>query len=330
MACDCCDDNLTNLNAGNDGQSSYLYIIYADDIEGTNAQLTIPTCFVAIVKSNVSMTNNEAITYAISNDLFLNICGADGEEGPQGPQGDPGITETLYYQYIEQNGNALPQQSTLNYIGNLVNVTNNLTGQTDVEINNKIYYCDLTIKNNYVPESGIINKVTPSAAINIPRDGQIITKYTRIVSNSVAATASTTSGSYVGQGGQPTVPTCSFGSMNNVTGVFTISQTGLYLLKASVHLKPDNGTTIYWSTTSNGQIGLGLTPDNGTDIYFGNYQSVLPNITTEIDITTSGIIYLPEVPRGVKLKILNTTTRDYDGTGYANGDGIRFAIVKLY
>jgi hypothetical protein len=94
--CDCCDDNLTNLNTGNDGQSAYLYIIYADDLIGTDAQLTVPTCFQAFVNSNVSMTNQEAIDYAIDNELFYDRCGdsggsgSEGPEGPAGPKGDPG------------------------------------------------------------------------------------------------------------------------------------------------------------------------------------------------------------------------------------------------
>jgi hypothetical protein len=94
--CDCCDDNLVNLNASNDGQSAYLYIIYADDLIGTDAQLTVPTCFQAFVNSNVSMTNQEAIDYAIDNELFFDRCGdsggsgSTGPVGPTGPKGDPG------------------------------------------------------------------------------------------------------------------------------------------------------------------------------------------------------------------------------------------------
>jgi hypothetical protein len=88
--CDCCDDNLTNLNTGNDGQSAYLYIIYADDLIGTDAQLTVPTCFQAFVNSNVSMTNQEAIDYAIDNELFYDRCGDSGGSGSEGPQGPAG------------------------------------------------------------------------------------------------------------------------------------------------------------------------------------------------------------------------------------------------
>jgi len=88
--CDCCDDNLTNLNTGNDGQSAYLYIIYADDLIGTDAQLTVPTCFQAFVNSNVSMTNQEAIDYAIDNELFYDRCGDSGSSGSQGPVGPVG------------------------------------------------------------------------------------------------------------------------------------------------------------------------------------------------------------------------------------------------
>ena len=88
--CDCCDDNLTNLNTGNDGQSAFLYIIYADDLIGTDAQLTVPTCFQAFVNSNVSMTNQEAINYAIDNNLFYDRCGDSGGTGSQGPQGPTG------------------------------------------------------------------------------------------------------------------------------------------------------------------------------------------------------------------------------------------------
>ena len=88
--CDCCDDNLVNLNASNDGQSAYLYIIYADDLIGTDAQLTVPTCFQAFVSSNVSMTNQEVIDYAIDNDLFYDRCGDSGGSGGTGPVGPTG------------------------------------------------------------------------------------------------------------------------------------------------------------------------------------------------------------------------------------------------
>lgn len=256
--------------------------------------------------------------------------GPPGPTGPIGPQGIPGIPATLYYQYIEDEGNVFPQQLVTNYIGNLVNITNDISGKTNIEINNKVYYCDLTINDSYVPVSGTINKILAAPNRNIPRDGQTILKYNRIIYNNTVATATVGSGNYVGQVGQPTVPTCPFGTMNNDTGVFTITESGLYLLKASVHLKPDESTSLYWSTTENGMVGLGLTPNNSTDIYSGNYQSILQSVTTDIDITTSVIIYHASGTRAVKLKLLNRTSRDYDGTTYSFADGFRFVIIKLY
>jgi hypothetical protein len=256
--------------------------------------------------------------------------GPPGPTGPIGPQGIPGTLASAFYQYVA-NKNAIitSQKNVLNFTGNLVNAANN-GSFTDVEINNKVYYCDLTINNSYVPESGTINKISLAANRNIPRDGQTILKYNRIIYNNTVATATVGSGNYVGQVGQPAVPTCPFGTMNNDTGVFTITESGLYLLKASVHLKPDVSTSIYWSTTENGMVGLGLTPDNTTDIYSGNYQTILQSVTTDVDITTSVVIYHASGTRAVKLKLLNRTNRDYDGTIYNFADGFRFVIIKLY
>lgn len=127
---------------------------------------------------------------------------------------------------------------------------------------------------------------------------------------------------------QTTPPDCSFGSLNQTTGSFTITKSGLYLVEANVILKPDNASGIYWSTSANGLFGVGLCTNNSTDIFAGSIQTVLQNITTQINVGVSSLI--PVLTTAVvNVRVLNRTSRNYDGTTYANGDGIKFSIIKI-
>ena len=127
---------------------------------------------------------------------------------------------------------------------------------------------------------------------------------------------------------QTTPPDCSFGSLNQTTGSFTITKSGLYLAEANVILKPDNASGIYWSTSANGLFGVGLCTNNSTDIFAGSYQTVLTNLTTQINVGVSCLI--PVLTTAVvNVRVLNRTSRNYDGTSYNSGDGIKFSIIKI-
>lgn len=264
--------------------------------------------------------------------------GPPGPTGPIGPQGVPGTLANAFYQYVADEGNVLPQKNVLNFIGDLVTASNSLS-TTDVVINNKIHYCELVINNIYQPESGLIPRSTtlPLSNKTIARDGQYIKKYTRIVSQCNNVLATPTAGNYVS-----TPPFCSFGTMNNDTGIFTITEPGLYFIQASVHLSPDNNTSQYWLNpgqdvmTINGEIGLGIVTDNNSDIYAGNFQTISGDnskvITTDVDITTSTIMFNPSGSsnKPIAIKILNKTNRDYNGKTYTSSNVIRFAIIKIF
>jgi hypothetical protein len=122
--------------------------------------------------------------------------------------------------------------------------------------------------------------------------------------------------------------TTDFGTFNRSTGIFTTSVAGTYLLTASIHLKPDNTTSDNWSDAA-GLFGLGFCPSaNDTDIICGAYQTV-NTLTKHIDITVQRVCYLNN-NYGIILKALNWTDRAYNGSGYANPDGIGFTITKLH
>jgi hypothetical protein len=127
---------------------------------------------------------------------------------------------------------------------------------------------------------------------------------------------------------QAAPPDCSFGSLNQTTGGFTINQNGLYLIEASIHLKADASSSVYWSTSANGVFGIGICTNNATDIFAGSYQTVLQNVTTEIDACVSCVTSVLTTAV-VNVRVLNRTSRNYNGTTYPNSDVVRFSIIKL-
>jgi hypothetical protein len=204
-------------------------------------------------------------------------------------------------------------------------VRNTTTGNVEVKNIGNVYYCALDINDDSQPNAGVI----PSVPVNnggIADYGSFITGFTQIVSNGIVSTASGI-GNYV-----TSPPSCSFGIFDNNFGIFTITQAGLYLVEGIIHLKPNTSSSFYWQTGStSGTFGLGICDNTITNIYGGNYMTVQPNLHTEIDITTSILLYVDgTTPKYVSLKHLNWTNRSYDGTVYPNGDGIRFSITKVY
>ena len=189
------------------------------------------------------------------------------------------------------------------------------------------FVANLSIDNDFAPGSGVIPKVLPSS-VNGVQEGQVIFRYTSVGSNGQLVIAGT--GTFVPNGSLPPI---SFGTFDNTTGLFTITDPGMYLIEAHIHLKPNSGSTAFWSGTGTtvGDIGsflIGIHPNNNTNTYVANGQALIPNVDRNVEISTSKVITATN-PTTLRVKVLNTTNRDYDGTGYAGADGISFSITKL-
>jgi hypothetical protein len=215
--------------------------------------------------------------------------------------------------------------------GEGITVTSTVVGnETTYTVTNdylETFQAVVTIKNTWQPVSGIIPTKVPSAVTGV-EDGQVILQYTTVTSNSVTVVSAATPGNYVSNG---CLPDFSFGTFDNVTGVFTITDPGTYLIHAMIHLKSDSGSSVFWSGTSAGDIGsfvLGLHPNNATDTYVAQGQALIPNIDKNVEISVSRVI-VAKNPTAVRVKVLNTTNRSYDGTTYIGADAILFSIVKL-
>lgn len=222
--------------------------------------------------------------------------------------------------------------------GEGITVTSTVVGnETTYTVTNdylETFQAVVTINNDWQPVSGIIPTKVPSAVSGV-EDGQVILKYTTVTSNSVTVISDDTAGNYVTNG---CLPDFSFGTFDNETGVFTITDPGTYLIHAMIHLKPDSSSTAFWSGTSAGDIGsfvLGLHPNNATDTYVAQGQALIPSIDKNVEISVSRILVAPAVAPSliantrVRVKVLNTTNRSYNGTTYDGADAILFSIVKL-
>jgi len=201
------------------------------------------------------------------------------------------------------------------------------------------FIANVIISDNYSPTSGVIPKVTPSS-VNGVQNGQVILRYNSVGSNDQFVIASL--GTFVPNASLPPI---SFGNFDNTTGLFTITDPGMYLIKATIHLKPDNGSTVFWAgdTTYSvpptvdelkdnfdaiGSFYIGIHPNNATDTFVASSQTVTPSIDKNIEISTSKVITATD-PTQLRVKVLNTTNRNYDGTGYPAADIITFSITKL-
>jgi hypothetical protein len=119
---------------------------------------------------------------------------------------------------------------------------------------------------------------------------------------------------------------CTFGSFDVATGFFTITEPGMYLISAFVHLKPDNTGDDIWTGVA-GSFGIGLCADSGS-LYAGQTQTFVPGVTRQVDLTCSKVIgNISTTP--VYMSVLNYSDRSYNGSGYAGSDNIGFSIVKL-
>jgi hypothetical protein len=128
---------------------------------------------------------------------------------------------------------------------------------------------------------------------------------------------------------------CTFGTLNSDQGTFTVNQSGVYTISAYCHFKSvckysESGSEgrFFWSAT-NGQVGLGIVNRaNTTDIFCGNFQTVIANKTTQIDITVSRTVYINSGTI-LGINVLNATDRTYTPNQLDGGDGIGFQIIKL-
>jgi hypothetical protein len=201
------------------------------------------------------------------------------------------------------------------------------------------FVANLTINSNFSPGSGVIPKVAPASRSGV-EEGQVIFRYTSVASNGQLVIAGT--GAFVPNG---SLPPLSFGSFDNTTGLFTITDPGMYLIKATAHLKPDSGSTVFWSGDATysvpptvdelrdnfnaiGSFYIGIHPNNNNDTFIASSQTLTPSIDKNVELSTSKIITATN-PTQLRVKVLNTTNRDYDGTSYVGADGISFSIVKL-
>ena len=88
---------------------------------------------------------------------------------------------------------------------------------------------------------------------------------------------------------------------------------------------------MFWSGTTTTDIGsflVGIHPNNNTDTYVASGQALIPNIDKNVEVTTHRIITAVN-GTALRVKVLNTTTRDYNGNTYSGADAITFSIVKL-
>jgi hypothetical protein len=229
--------------------------------------------------------------------------------------------------------------------GTNVNITSNTVGTTTTytvnsDPNLETFVANLYINTTYAPTSGIIPIKLPADVDGIS-DGQTIKEYTQVSSNSQSVIAA--AGTFVPN---LSLPTITFGSFSNTTGIFTITDPGTYLIKATIHLKPDNGSSVFWSgpsatfsnpptatqlTTAFSAIGsfyIGITPDDLTDVYVADSQTLTPGNDRCVEISTSKVI-ATAAPIALKVKVLNTTNRAYNGTVYTYSDTMSFSIIKL-
>ena len=126
-----------------------------------------------------------------------------------------------------------------------------------------------------------------------------------------------------------------FGILDSDSGIFTITQAGVYTISAHMHLKTNCDASsaplegqYFWDTVD-GYIGLGIVDAASTkNIFCGNFQPVIANKTTQIDLTTTRTVYL-SANTELGLNILNITGRTYTANNLTGGDGISLQVTKI-
>ena len=183
----------------------------------------------------------------------------------------------------------------------------------------------MTINSTRQPVDGVIPAVNP-ATVDGLTDGQIINRYNYVISNNTLVQATASPGAYVANG---SLPACSFGTFDNdTTGQFTITETGMYLVQGSLHLKADDTSTLFWQTGDNpGSFGVGLL-NTGSNLQGGQFQATVPAVNKHVDICADVLNYFT-AGTILRLSVLNLTNRSYNGNGYNGGDTIKFSITQI-
>lgn len=239
------------------------------------------------------------------------------------------LNDTIDYfcQQVSNIYNNMP--NTIAVGGENIAVTSNTVGITTTYTVNSLglnsFVAGLTINSTRQPLDGIIPAVNPSTVGGLT-SGQIINKFNYVISNNTMVQATVAPGAYVANG---SLPACSFGTFDNeTTGEFTITETGMYLVQGSCHLKADDNSSLFWQTGSNpGSFGIGLL-NTGNNLQGGQYQTTIPSVNKHVDICADVLNYFTS-GTVLRLSVLNLTDRSYNGNSYSGGDTIKFSITQI-
>ena len=139
------------------------------------------------------------------------------------------------------------------------------------------------------------------------------------------------------------VPSAStFVTLDNTTGIFSITKKGEYLLTMSCYLKANEGNSAYWLPIPDpippapavvppiGRFDIGICSGgtNSRDIFTGSSKSIVPDMDSNI-ILNAQCTALLNVGNQVIFRVLNLSGTDYYGGDYNGADAIRIGIVKL-
>lgn len=188
------------------------------------------------------------------------------------------------------------------------------------------FVAGMTIDSTRQPIDGSIPLINPATVTGL-EDGQIINRYNYIISNNTLVQATASAGAFVANG---SIPTCPFGTFDNATtGEFTITETGMYLVQGSCHLKSDSASSIFWqSGATSGSFGVGLL-NAASNLLGGQYQTTIPLVNKNVDVCADVLTYLT-AGTIVRLGLLNLTSLSYNGNTYDQGsDTIKFSITQI-
>lgn len=222
--------------------------------------------------------------------------------------------------------------------GTNINVTSNTVGTTTTYTVNSI---GLDYYNAQVTIGGAANCNTVTATINnvtnapgktvgfggnnyaLPDRVQDVLNYNYTDSN---GTIQQTTGTVF----VPVPSTSTFVTLDNNTGIFTITKKGEYLLTMSCYLKADEDNSSYWTSGQDGRFDIGICSGgtNSTNIFTGSSKSIHPNMDSNI-ILNAQCTTLLDVGNQVIFRILNLSGRNYSGGNYSGADTIRVGLVKL-
>lgn len=125
--------------------------------------------------------------------------------------------------------------------------------------------------------------------------------------------------------------TSTFVTLNNNTGVFTISKKGEYLLTMSCYLKASSSNNAYWQATgTDGRFDIGICSGgtNSRDIFTGSSKSIVSSMDSNIILNAQCTTIL-NVGSEVIFRVLNLSGANYVGGNYDGADVIRVGLVKL-